>query len=92
MPGKRRSRHAGVAVITALQSCVQMTVRYPSRRPSDTELRALAHERRRFGYRRLLVLLRREGLKRLFRLYRDEGLAGPSARAGASDPWERAPG
>jgi transposase InsO family protein len=73
-----------------------MTVRYRSRRPNDTELRArlraLAHERRRFGYRRLLVLLRREGLKRLFRLYRDGGLAGPSARAGASDPWERAPG
>ena len=40
-------------------------------------LRALAHERRRFGYRRLHVLLRREGTvnhKRLFRLYREEGL------------------
>ena len=36
------------------------------------------HERRRFGYRRLRVLLRREGftvnLKRLFRLYREEHL------------------
>jgi putative transposase len=45
--------------------CVRMTVRYRSRRPADTELRerlrALAHERRRFGYRRLHVLLRREG-------------------------------
>jgi len=42
-------------------------------------LRALAHERPRFGYRRLHVLLRREGLtvnhKRLWRLYRQEGLA-----------------
>ena len=41
-------------------------------------LRALAHERRRFGYRRLHVLLRREGFtvnhKRLFRLYREERL------------------
>src|SRR4030088_2467339 len=58
--------------------CARMTVRYRSRRPNDTELRArlraLAHERRRFGYRRLLVLLRWEGLKRLFRLYRDERL------------------
>ena len=62
--------------------CVRMTVRYCSRRPPDTELRerlkALAHERRRFGYRRLLVLLRREGFfvnhKRLFRLYREERL------------------
>jgi putative transposase len=45
--------------------CVRMTVRYCSCKPPDTELRerlkALAHERRRFGYRRLLVLLRREG-------------------------------
>ena len=62
--------------------CVRMTVRYHSRRPRDTELRerlrALAHERRRFGYRRLHVLLRREGFivnhKRLFRLYREERL------------------
>ena len=62
--------------------CVRMTVRYCSRRPPDTELRerlkALAHERRRFGYRRLLVLLRREGFivnhKRLFRIYREERL------------------
>jgi len=62
--------------------CVRMTVRYRSRRPNDDELRrrlrALAHERRRFGYRRLHVLLRREGFtvnhKRLFRLYREERL------------------
>jgi putative transposase len=62
--------------------CVRMTVRYCSRRSPDTELRerlkALAHERRRFGYRRLLVLLRREGFvvnhKRLFRIYREERL------------------
>lgn len=41
-------------------------------------LRELARERRRFGYRRLHVLLMREGLqvnhKRVERLYRDEGL------------------
>jgi putative transposase len=41
-------------------------------------LRELAAERRRFGYRRLHVLLRREGVsvnhKRVERLYRDEGL------------------
>jgi putative transposase len=63
-------------------ACVRMTVRYRCRRPDDAELRqrlrALAHERRRFGYRRLHVLLRREGFtvnhKRLFRLYREEHL------------------
>jgi putative transposase len=40
-------------------------IHYRSRRPPDTELRArlreLANERRRLGYRRLLILLRREG-------------------------------
>lgn len=42
-------------------------------------LRSLAAERRRFGYRRLTVLLRREGWavnhKRVYRLYQEEGLA-----------------
>ncbi len=41
-------------------------------------LRSLAAERRRYGYRRLWVLLRREGFgvnhKRVYRLYREEGL------------------
>jgi putative transposase len=58
------------------------TYRYVSRRPDDqglrARLRALAAERRRFGYRRLHILLRREGLrlnhKKLFRLYREERL------------------
>jgi putative transposase len=62
--------------------CCRMTVRYQSTRPDDRELRermtALARERRRFGYRRLHVLLRREGYvvnhKKLFRLYREEKL------------------
>ncbi|MBB2707018.1 UNVERIFIED_ORG: putative transposase [Rhizobium aethiopicum] len=61
----------------------RMTIRYETRRGDDHDLRdrmkALAHERRRFGYRRLHVLLRREGHlvnhKRLFRLYREEKLA-----------------
>src|SRR3974390_1836791 len=64
--------------------CVRVAVGDCSRRPPDTGLRerlkALAHERRRFGYRRLLVLLRWEGFivnhKRLFRLYREESLMG----------------
>jgi len=50
--------------------------------PGDAEvrerLRSLAGERRRFGYRRLGILLEREGVslnkKKLFRLYREEGL------------------
>jgi len=58
------------------------SLRYRSTRPDDGELRerlkALAAERRRFGYRRLHVLLRREGLlvnrKRVQRIYREERL------------------
>jgi putative transposase len=42
-------------------------------------LRELAAQRQRFGYRRLLALLRREGMqvnhKRVHRIYREEGLA-----------------
>jgi putative transposase len=57
-------------------------VRYRSRRPDDAAIRArlreLACERRRFGYRRLHVLLRREGThmnhKKLRRIYREERL------------------
>ena len=41
-------------------------------------LKALALERRRFGYRRLAILLKREGehhnLKKIYRLYKEEGL------------------
>ncbi len=66
----------------SVMGCSRMTVRYRSRRGGDAllreRLRHLAHERRRFGYRRLHVLLRREGHavnhKRVFRLYRDEKL------------------
>ena len=57
-------------------------VRYRSSRPPDTELRTqlrdLANERERFGYRRLFVLLRQagepSGINRIYRLYREEGL------------------
>lgn len=56
--------------------------RYRSARPDDaglrTRLRELAAERRRFGYRRLHLLVEREGIavnwKKLYRLYREEGL------------------
>jgi putative transposase len=58
-------------------------IRYRSRRPPETELRArlreLANQRHRFGYRRLFILLRAEGepsgINRIYRLYREEGLA-----------------
>lgn len=57
-------------------------VRYKSVRPDDAELRAairrIARKRRRFGYRRIHVMLAREGWhvnhKKLKRLYREDGL------------------
>jgi transposase InsO family protein len=57
-------------------------IRYRSRRPPDmelpTRLRELANKRRRFGYRRLYIMLRDEGepsgINRIYRLYREEGL------------------
>jgi len=59
------------------------SMRYCSIRPDDAvlrmRLRELASQRRRFGYRRLHILLTREGLimnhKKLRRLYREERLA-----------------
>ncbi len=57
-------------------------IRYRSYRPPDIELRTrlrdLANQRRRFGYRRLFILLREQGepsgVNRIYRLYREEGL------------------
>ncbi|MFQ3454722.1 IS3 family transposase [Bradyrhizobium sp. UFLA01-814] len=74
-------------------------VRYRSCRPPDTDLRArlrdLAHERRRFGYRRLFVLLRREGepsgINRIHRIYREEGLTVRKRRARRKAMGCRAP-
>jgi putative transposase len=64
------------------------SVRYCCRRPDDgplrDQLKELAAQRRRFGYRRLWVLLRREGhavnKKRVYRLYRQERLMVAPAR------------
>jgi len=75
------------------------TVRYRSRRPPETALRTrlrdLANERRRFGYRRLFILLRREGepsgINRIYRLYREEGLAVRKRKARRRAVGTRAP-
>ena len=75
------------------------SVRYRSTGPDDTALRTrmreLAVERRRFGYRRLHVLLRQEGLvknaKRTQRLYREEGLTVRRRRSRKRATGTRAP-
>lgn len=66
----------------ALVAMHTKTFRYTSTRPDDgpirCRLRELASQRRRFGYRRLGLLLGREGIalnhKKLYRLYREERL------------------
>ena len=75
------------------------TIRYRSRRPDDAVLRArlrdLAHQRHRFGYRRLHVLLRRDGeaasRNKVYRLYRAEGLAVRKRKARRRAVGQRAP-
>jgi len=90
-PAARRSAVAHVRELFGLserRACLiigvsRRMVRYRSRRPDDAptrvRLRELAVERRRFGFRRLGILLAREGMamnrKKLLRLYREEKLA-----------------
>jgi putative transposase len=70
----------------SIVSADRKMVRYRSCRPPDTELgtqlRDLANERKRFGYRRLFVLLRQAGEPSgIYRLYREEGLTVRKRRA-----------
>jgi transposase InsO family protein len=75
------------------------SVRYRSTRDDDAglreKLRELANQRRRFGYRRLHILLRREGVminrKKTQRLYQEEGLAVRRRRSRRRAVGTRAP-
>ena len=75
------------------------SVRYRSTRDDDValreRLRELANQRRRFGYRRLHILLRREGVminrKKTQRLYQEEGLAVRRRRSRKRAVGTRAP-
>ncbi len=68
------------------------TVRIPFGGP---KLRELANQRRRFGYRRLHILLRREGVminrKKTQRIYQEEGLAVRRRRSRRRAVGTRAP-
>lgn len=75
------------------------SVRYCSTRDDDgalrEKLRELANQRRRFGYRRLHILLRREGVminrKKTQRLYKEEGLPVRRRRSRKRAVGTRAP-
>ena len=83
----------------SIVSADRKMMRYRSCRPPDTELRTqlrdLANERKRFGYRRLFVLLRQEGepsgINRIYRLYREEGLTVRKRRTRRRAVGTRAP-
>jgi putative transposase len=106
-PGAKREavahsrEHHGVSErrACALVGVSRTVIRYEPTRPDDgplrEKLRELAAERRRFGYRRLHVQLRREGVminrKKTQRLYKEEGLAVRRRRSRKPTVGTRAP-
>jgi len=79
----RRERSLGVTRACGLVAISRSLYRYRSRRADGAALRArieeLAAHKRRYGYRRIHILLKREGWrinrKRTYRIYREAGLA-----------------
>ena len=106
-PGAKREavaharEHHGVSErrACALVGVSRRVIRYEPTRPDDgalrQRLRELAAERRRFGYRRLHILLRREGVminrKKTQRIYQEEGLAVRRRRSRRRAVGTRAP-
>jgi putative transposase len=72
------SQRRACQVIGADRSSIRYCCRRPDDGPVRSRLREIAALRRRFGYRRLHILLRREGItlnhKKLRRLYTEERL------------------
>src|SRR3989440_12145049 len=95
----REERGFGVTRACGLLGISRSLYGYRSRRPVPAGLRericALAGEKRRYGYRRIHVLLRREGWrvnrKRTYRLYRDAGLAVRRRKRKRIGMFERKP-
>src|SRR5262249_60945094 len=79
----KEERGFGITCACGLVGISRSLYGYRSRRPMLAGLREriceLAGEKRRYGYRRIHILLRREGWKvnrkRTYRLYREAGLA-----------------
>ena len=79
----RMERGLGVTRACGLVGISRSLYGYRGRRPDSTALRQricdVAGQKRRYGYRRIHLLLRREGWsvnrKRTYRIYREEGLA-----------------
>jgi putative transposase len=92
-------RDFGVTRACGLAQLSRSLYRYRSRRPACAALRerlmAIAAEKRRYGYRRVYLRLRREGWavnrKRVYRLYREAGLAVRRRKRKRIGPFERKP-
>ena len=92
-------RSFGVTRACGLLGISRSLYRYRSRRPDCGPLRVRIEEiaavKRRYGYRRVYVRLRREGWqvnrKRVYRLYREAGLAVRRRKRKRIGPFERKP-
>lgn len=92
-------RSFGVTRACGLLGISRSLYRYRSRRPDCGPLRVRIEEiaavKRRYGYRRVYVRLRREGWqvnrKRVYRLYREAGLAVRRRKRKHIGPFERKP-
>jgi putative transposase len=92
-------RGFGVTRACGLVQISRSLFRYRSRRPQCMQLREritqIAATKRRYGYRRVHVVLRREGWvvnrKLTYRLYREEGLAVRRRKRKRIGPFERKP-
>ncbi len=81
--------------VCGLMNVSRSSYRYRAADRQDTQMRedlkAFARTRRRWGYRRLIVLLRREGYadnhKRIFRVYQEEGLQVPKRKKRKAALW-----
>jgi len=95
----REERGFGITRACGLIGISRSLYGYRSRRPARAGLREriceLAGEKRRYGYRRIHVLLRREGWKinrkHTYRLYREAGLAVRRRKRKRIGPFERKP-
>lgn len=92
-------RAYGVTRACGLIGISRSLYRYRSKRPDGAALRTrigeLAAVKRRYGYRRIHVLLKREGwtlnIKRTYRLYREAGLAVRRRKRKRIAPFARQP-
>ncbi len=94
-----RERRFGVTRACGLVQISRSLYRYRSRRPACADLREriceIAAAKRRYGYRRVHIMLRREGWavnrKLTYRLYREAGLAVRRRKRKRIGPFERRP-